>query len=123
MAGGIDQNPRESHSDDFAFCKNFDGLNVMITGSTGNIGSFVVDTLLKNSQPNKVALFSRDDSSLPTQIQSMIKVPVTAKEKRVYSYEVDFMDPNKITQRIHQMLRNFDGRIDTVIFCHGVINF
>lgn len=53
----------------------------------------------------------------------MVRVPPTAKEKIVTSYEVDFMDPNKITQRIHQMMRNFDGKLDAIFFCHGVINF
>lgn len=95
----------------------------MITGSTGNIGSYVVDALLKNSRPNKVGLFCRDDQNLPTQIQSMVRIPVHVKEKQVFSYEVDFMDPNKITQRVHQMLRNFDGKLDVILFCHGVINF
>ncbi len=50
-------------------------------------------------------------------------MPTTAKDKTVYSFEVDFLDPLKITNKVHQMLRNFDGRIDCIFFCHGVINF
>ena len=36
---------------------------------------------------------------------------------------MDFVDPNKITSKVHQMLRNFDGYVDAVFFCHGVINY
>jgi nucleoside-diphosphate-sugar epimerase len=37
------------YSDDLSFCRSFNGLNIVITGCTGTIGSVVVDTLLKNS--------------------------------------------------------------------------
>ena len=40
---------REMYSDDFSFCRSFNGLNIVITGATGTIGSILVDTLLKNS--------------------------------------------------------------------------
>jgi len=110
-------------NDDFSFCRNFNGLNIAVTGCTGNIGSIVVDSLLKNSQPNKVALFCRDDQNLPTQVQQMIRVPATSPDKRVYSYEVDFIDAPKIANKCHQMMRNLDGRIDVILFCHGLINF
>ena len=60
-AAGIDTYARETYADDFAYCRSYDGLNIMITGSTGNIGSYLVDALLKNSRPNKVGLFCRDD--------------------------------------------------------------
>jgi NAD(P)-dependent dehydrogenase (short-subunit alcohol dehydrogenase family) len=53
----------------------------------------------------------------------MCRVPATAPDKRVYSYEVDFLDAPKIANKVHQMLKNLDGRLDIVIFCHGVINF
>ena len=56
-------------------------------------------------------------------VQSLCSVPVTSPEKRVYSFEVDFIDPLKITNKIHNMLRAFDGRVDAIFFCHGVINF
>ena len=39
----------EAHSDDFAFCRGFNGLHVAITGSSGTIGKRVADTLLKYS--------------------------------------------------------------------------
>lgn len=45
------------------------------------------------------------------------------REKRIYSYEVDFVDPVKITQKVHTMLRNLDGKVDCIFFCHGLINF
>lgn len=106
------------------FCRNYNGLNILITGATGTIGQAVVDTLLKNSQPNKVGLFCRDDGNLPTQIQRLCKVPATDKQnKRIYSYECDFVDPIKITTKLHQALRNMEGQLDAIFFCHGVINF
>jgi FlaA1/EpsC-like NDP-sugar epimerase len=37
------------YSDDFSFARGYDGLNVVVTGSTGTIGSMLVDTLLKHS--------------------------------------------------------------------------
>lgn len=89
------------YSDDFSFARGYDGLNVVVTGSTGTIGSMLVDSLLKYSQPHKVALFCRDDQNLPTMVQSLCSVPVTSPEKRVYSFEVDFIDPLKITNKIH----------------------
>lgn len=110
-------------SDDFSFCNSYNGMNVCITGATGTIGSMVTDALLRNSMPNKVALFCRDDQNLPTQIQSFCRVPNSAPDKKVYSFEVDFKDQLKITRKIHEMLRFFDGRVDCVIFCHGLINF
>ena len=68
-------------------------------------------------------MFCRDETNLETPHQSLCAVPVTAPEKRVYSYEVDFKDALKITSKIHQMLRHFDGRIDCIFFCHGLINY
>jgi len=112
----------EIYSDDFSFCRNFDGLNILITGATGTIGSMVLDTILKNSQPANVSLFVRDDGSLPTQIQSMCKAPM-GMGKRLHSYECDFVDPVKITAKVHQMLRGMNGKIDVIFFCHGLINF
>ena len=53
----------------------------------------------------------------------MCHVPFNDPQKRLFAYEVDFVDPVKITQKVHQMLRNLDGRVDAIFFCHGVINF
>ena len=36
---------------------------------------------------------------------------------------MDFVDALKITNKTHAMLRNFEGRLDAIFFCHGVINF
>ena len=49
IGNGPLQQRREAYSDDFAFCRSFNGLNIAITGCTGNIGSIVVDAILKNS--------------------------------------------------------------------------
>ena len=49
------------YSDDFAFCSNFNGMNIAITGCTGTVGSVLVDCLLRECKPAKVGLFCRDD--------------------------------------------------------------
>jgi len=39
---------QDVYLDDYAYCNSFNGLNIMITGATGTIGSMVLDTILKN---------------------------------------------------------------------------
>ena len=51
------------------------------------------------------------------------RLPSNDPKKQIYSYEVDFVDALKITNKTHAMLRNFEGRLDAIFFCHGVINF
>ena len=45
------------------------------------------------------------------------------QNKRAYSFEVDFLDPNKITSKVTAALKCLDNKLDVVIFCHGVINY
>jgi len=33
------------------------------------------------------------------------------------------VDPIKITAKVHQMLRNMNGKLNCILFCHGMINF
>lgn len=89
------------YHDDFKFCRHFQDKNILITGATGTIGSALVETLLKNCVPRTVGLFCRDDGTLSTDIQSLCNVPTNSTEKRVYSYEVDFVDPIKLTAKVH----------------------
>jgi len=50
MSGGVPTViAPEAYSDDFSFCRGFNGLNIAITGSSGTIGKRVADTLLKYS--------------------------------------------------------------------------
>ena len=111
------------YSDDFRFCKNFDDLNIAITGATGTIGSIVLQTIIEKSRPKKLALFCRDEEKLPSDILELCRVSSTDPSKFVYSYEVDFVDALKITNKTHAMLRHLEGSLDVIIFCHGVINF
>ena len=101
--------------------KSLAGKNVLITGSTGTIGQEVVQALVNANLPGKIALFSRDDSMLKRPVSDLIKVP-EGPQKKVYSYEVDFLDPNKITNKINKALNDLKT-LDAVIFCHGVINY
>jgi NAD(P)-dependent dehydrogenase (short-subunit alcohol dehydrogenase family) len=78
--------------------------------------------LLEHSNPKKVALFCRDDSKFPANIQQEIKILPAAQNKKIFSLEVDFLDANKITTKVHQMMRALDGKLDAIFFCHGVIN-
>jgi UDP-N-acetylglucosamine 4,6-dehydratase/5-epimerase len=41
--------------------KLFDGKNILITGGTGSFGNKLIDILLKETKPNKIIVFSRDE--------------------------------------------------------------
>ena len=49
------------YSDDLSFCQSFSGLNILVTGATGTIGSAVVEHILRYSRPANLSLFVRDD--------------------------------------------------------------
>lgn len=122
-AGGPLKLTYQPHKDDYRFCKNFNGMNIAITGATGTIGSMLIDELLKSCQPKKIALFCRDEEKLPGELLERAHLPANDPQKQIYAYEVDFVDALKITNKTHAMLRNFEGRLDAIFFCHGVINF
>ena len=122
-AGGPLKLTYQPYKDDYRFCKNFDGMNIAITGSTGTIGSMVVEEIFNSCIPKKIGLFCRDEEKLPMHLLEKARLPTNDPLKQVYSYEVDFIDALKITNKVHAMMRNFEGRLDAIIFCHGVINF
>ena len=41
--------------------KMFENKNILVTGGTGSFGRFFIKTLLKNYNPNKMIVFSRDE--------------------------------------------------------------
>ena len=49
--------PQQEYNDDYSFCRSFNGKNVVVTGSTGAIGTRLVQAILRHSKPNKLALF------------------------------------------------------------------
>lgn len=61
----------EVYSDDFEFCQDFNGKNIMITGATGAVGSKLTEILVSSGvcYPAKVGLFLRNDSLLDTNLQ------------------------------------------------------
>ena len=60
----------EVYSDDFDFCKDFNGKNIMITGATGAVGYKLTEILVSSGvcYPAKVGLFLRNDSLLDTNL-------------------------------------------------------
>ena len=51
--------------------------------------------------PIRIALFCKDDDVLPAHILQECKIPNNAKDKWIYVYEVDFLNPLKITNKVH----------------------
>ncbi len=39
----------------------FDGKNVLVTGGTGSFGKKFIQTLIKEHQPAKIIIYSRDE--------------------------------------------------------------
>jgi short-subunit dehydrogenase len=113
------------YADDFDFARDYMGMNIVITGATGTIGSRLVDQFVQNFLPGqvKLALFCKEDDTLPTRVQSQCAVPIHDPNKWIYSYEVDFLNPVRTTTRIQQMMKEMNGVIDCIFFCHGCLNF
>ena len=65
----------------------------------------------------------KEDDTLPANVQSQAAVPLHDPNKWIYTYEVDFMNPQRTTTRIQQMMKEMNGVVDAVFFCHGVLNF
>ena len=49
--------------------------------------------------PNKIALFVRDETNLPTNIQKITGDP--SPQKQMYAYECDFKDAPRLTTKVH----------------------
>lgn len=64
--------PPLPYTDDFAFAADYRGMNVVITGATGTVGSQLVNQFYKNFEPGSIRLFlfCKEDDTLPTPIQS-----------------------------------------------------
>lgn len=50
-------------------------------------------------------------------------MPIHDPNKWIYSYEVDFTNAVRTTTRIQQMMKEMNGVIDCIFFCHGTLNF
>lgn len=85
--------PAVPYADDFEFGRDYLGMNIVITGATGTIGRKLVDMFVKNFDVRdniKLALFCKEDDTLPTLVKQLCEVPNHANDKWIYSYEVDF---------------------------------
>ena len=80
-AGGPLKLTYQPYKDDYRFCKNFDGMNIAITGCTGTIGSMLVEELLRSCQPKKIGLFVRDEEKLPMHLLEKSRIPVNDPKK------------------------------------------
>ena len=84
------QLPQKQYLDDQRFCDSYTGKNILITGCTGNIGCNLFDMLITKSQPNKVAIFTRDIERLPNQLKFECDKLAMDPYKKYFAYQVDF---------------------------------
>ena len=82
--------PQKYNLDDHRFCESFDGKNILITGSTGNVGCNLFDLLHTKSYPSKIAIFIRDYDKLSEKLRIECEKLPTDPKKRYFAYRVDF---------------------------------
>jgi len=101
------------------FKRKIAGKSVLLTGATGAVGSAVARKLLK-CNVRKLCLFVRDRDAIDVKIVALMNDP--AYKDVLYVEQVDFREPQRIEQKFsNSMVRCFQGVIDTVILCHGVV--
>ena len=92
---------------------------MLLTGATGAVGSAVARKLLK-CNVRKLCLFVRDRDQLDEKIAALLNDP--AYRDILFVEQIDFREPQRIEQKFsNSMIRCFQGVLDTVILCHGVV--
>ena len=68
----------------------------------------------------KLCLFVRDRDQLDEKIAALLNDP--AYRDILFVEQIDFREPQRIEQKFsNSMIRCFQGVLDTVILCHGVV--
>lgn len=81
----------------------FDGTSILVTGGTGSFGKAFIKTLLKDHNPHRVVIFSRDELKQ----YEMRKLPEFRDDARLRFFIGDVRDRDRL-------LRAFDG-VDYVV--------
>lgn len=109
----------ESYLPSLDFKKKLVGKSVLLTGGTGAVGSAVARKLLKCNL-RKLVIFVRDRDNLDPKLASMLlnnEFPGV-----LFVENLDLREPQRIEQKFQSaMLRHFEGILDTVIICHGIV--
>jgi NAD(P)-dependent dehydrogenase (short-subunit alcohol dehydrogenase family) len=101
------------------YANQFEGKNVLVTGATGAIGSAVCRRLIE-SNVGKLVMFVKDRSKVHKDIEQKANTP--GGLTRYIVDVVDLSEPLRIEQKFtNAMKMHFNGRIDALIVCHGVI--
>ena len=90
---------------------NFKDKHVIITGSTGAIGSDVLNKFLRCGS-KVVAFYNKTDPFFP-ELSSYIKT------KRLIFIQLDFENLTQITDKFREAITFLGGVLDILIFCHG----
>lgn len=94
---------------------SFKGKNVIMTGATGGIGSFVLKKLLACGA--NVLAFVRDQKKLPAYLNDYVKTNQFLFET------IDLEFGTKITSAMTNAMIKLKGKLDALIMCHGTFLF
>lgn len=94
---------------------SFKGKNVILTGATGGIGSFVLKKLLACGA-NVLALV-RDQKKLPAYLNEY------ARTNQFLFENIDLEFGTKITSAMTNAMIQLKGKLDALIMCHGTFLF
>ena len=89
----------------------FQNKHIIITGSSGAIGSELLKRLLKNNS-KIVAFYNKREPYLPD-YSSFIK------SKKLLFIQLDFENLQNITDKFKEAITFLEGILDILIFCHG----
>ena len=91
----------------------FRDKNIIVTGSTGGIGSIVVESLVKCGA-NVIAV-ARNEKKVIEKFGRFLN-----NKNIQFGYElINLEDPAGITRGFKSMITKFKGRVDSLLLCHG----
>lgn len=99
----------------------FAGLNVIVTGATGDIGSKVARKLMK-ANVGKLCLFVRQQDTFDQKSRNLFTNQDNFNVTEVQVEELDFKHPHLIEPKFSKVMKTFlKGKVDAIFMCHGVI--